>query len=285
MKLSDALQNIQQEREGNTITVYMPSIHQDVKIKSLTTDDLKTLSRIGVFNEFDLNNELLKLYLFDKLLAEDKDTCPINSDNLTQLDFLSFIISLRKLLNNELAFEFTCQACETQFQHKLDLEAEFSNFIFNYEPKTLIFEKLDNSNNIWKFELKSFTMKDYLYYRYYIEKLKEIDMNNPDLLNEEKFLRPMLYISKIYKNDEEIEDWNEQLLGTKIKFFNSLPAELIIDPTGNDESDDFLSQFIKNNFDEEKFIKAIDEIEVKCPNPDCEESYTGLYTFDDFCTF
>ena len=59
MKLADALQNIQKEREENTITVYMPSIHKDIKIKSLTTDDLKTLSRIGIFNEFDLNNELL----------------------------------------------------------------------------------------------------------------------------------------------------------------------------------------------------------------------------------
>ena len=201
------------------------------------------------------------------------------------MDFLSFIISLRKLLNNDLIFEFTCQQCETHFQHKLDLESEFSDFIFNYEPKTLIFEKLDHSDNIWKFELKSFSMKEYLYYRYYVEKLKEIDINNPDLLNEEKFLRPMLYISKIYKNDEEIEDWDEQLLGTKIKFFNSLPAELIINPTGEDNSDDYLSQFIKNNFDEEKFIKAIDDIEVKCTNPECEETYTGLYTFDDFCTF
>lgn len=285
MKLTDALQNIQEERQTNTITVYMPSLHKDVKIKSLTTDDLKTLSRIGVFNEFDLNNELLKLYLFDKLLAEDKDTCPLNSSNLTQFDFLSFIISLRKLLNNELLFEFTCQHCETHFQHKLDLEAEFSDFIFNYEAKTLIFEKLDNSNNIWKFELKSYSMKDYLYYRYYIEKLKEIDINNPDLLNEEKFLRPVLYISKIYKNDEIIEDWEDQLLGTKIKFFNSLPAELIIDSTGENENDDFLSKFIKNNFDEEKFIDAIDDIEIKCTNPECGETYSGLYTFDDFCTF
>ena len=60
MKLSTALQNIQEERQSNTITVYMPSLHKDIKIRSLTTDDLKTLSRIGVFNEFDLNNELLK---------------------------------------------------------------------------------------------------------------------------------------------------------------------------------------------------------------------------------
>ena len=285
MKLESALKNIQEERESNTITVYMPSIHKDIKIRSLTTDDLKTLSRIGVFNEFDLNNELLKLYLFDKLLAENKDTCPLNSNNLTQLDFLSFIITLRKLLNNDLIFEFTCQQCNTQFQHKLDLEAEFSNFIFNYEPKILTFEKIDNSNNIWKFELKSYSMKNYLYYRYYVEKLKEIDINNPDLLNEEKFLRPVLYISKIFKNDEEIEDWNDQLLGTKIKFFNTLPAELIINPVGEDESNEYLSQFIKNNFEEEKFIKAIDDIKIKCTNPECGESYSGLYTFDDFCSF
>ena len=287
MKLSEALQNIEQERQLNTVTIYMPSIKKDVKIKSLTTDDLKTLSRIGVFNEFDLNNELLKLYLFDKLLLKDEAENQISADTLTIFDFLSFIISIRKLLDNDLVFEFTCQQCETKFYHKLDLEAEFSEFIFSYKPEIKVFEKLDNSNNIWKFELKSFAMKDYLYYRYYIEKLKEIDINNPDLLNEEKFIRPVLYISKIYKNDEEIEDWNEQLFGSKIKFFNSLPAELIINATANDDEkdEDYLSNFIKNNFSEEKFIKAIDDIEVICPNKECNEVYTGLYTFDDFCTF
>ena len=285
MKLSDALKDIQNERNANTITIYMPSIHKDVRIRSLTTDDLKTLSRIGVFNEFDLNNELLKLFLFDKLLAEDKNSCPISADTMTMLDFLSFIISIRKLLNNELSFEFTCQQCETRFQHVLDLESEFSEFIFGYEPKTLSFEKIDNSDNIWKFDLKSFSMKNYLYYRYYIEKLKEIDVNNPDLLNEEMFIRPVIYISKIYKNDEEIEEWNEQLLGTKIKFFNSLPAELIINPAGTDDSEEYLSQFVKKNFMEEKFIDAIENIEVICTNPECGETYTGLYTFDDFCTF
>lgn len=285
MKISDVQKTLNTERSENTITIYMPSIKKDLHFRHLNTEDLKTLSRIGLFNDFDLNNELLKLSLFDKLLAEDTSVCPLNAESITQIDYLAFIIGLRKLLRNELIFEFTCQKCEQAFHYKFDLEAEFSNFIFNFELHTEIFEKMDNSNNIWKFELTNYTMKNYLYYRYYIEKLKEIDVNNPDLINEEKFLRPLLYISKIYKNDEEIEDWKVQLLGEKIRFFNLLPAEITIDSTGEDVDETYLSTFISKNFLEEKFIKAIDDVIVKCTNEECEEEYTGLFTFDDFTTF
>ena len=285
MKLSDIQKSLSQERAENTVTIFMPSIKKDLKFRHLNTEDLKTLSRIGIFNDFDLNNELLKLSLFDKLLADPIESSPLTAEKITQIDYLAFLIGLRKLLRNELSFEFTCQQCEKRFVHKLDLEAEFSDFLFNYEKKILYLEKLDNLNNIWKFELTSYTMKTYLYYRYYIERLKEIDINNPDLLNEEKFLRPLLYISKIWKNDEEIEDWNNQLLGEKIRFFNALPAELIIDSTGADLDDTYLSTFIAKNFIEEKFIKAIDNIKIICPNEECKEEYTGIYTFEDFSTF
>lgn len=285
MKLSDVQKTLNAERAENVFTIYMPSIKKDLKFRHLNTEDLKTLSRIGIFNDFDLNNELLKLSLFDKLLAEPVFESPLTSNNLTQIDYLSFIIGLRKVLRNELIFEFTCQECEKKFKHKIDLEKEFSDYIFNYETVVTYFEKMDNSNNIWKFELTNYTIKMYYYYRYYIEKLKEVDPNNPDLINEEKFLRPVLYISKIFKNDEEIEDWKEQLLGEKIKFFNSLPAEITIDSTGYDEDDSFLSTFISKNFIEEKFIKAIDEVKTICPNKECKEEYTNLYSFDDFTTF
>ena len=146
-----------------------------------------------------------------------------------------------------------------------------------------MFEKIDNNDVIWKFELESYTMKDYLYYRYYIERLKEIDVNNPDLLNEASFIRPVLYIKNIWRNDEQIEDWKDQILSAKIKLLNALPSEVILDVKNTELTDACLSNFIKDNFDEEKLFQDIEKMQVECPH--CKELYEGLFSFDDFFTF
>jgi hypothetical protein len=283
MKLNDLKLFLNEENGQHTTNIYIPSIKREIALKPLTTANVKTLSRIGIFNEFDLNNELLKLSLFDKMSIETKESCGIDSESLTQIDFLSFLIGIRRLLDNTLAFSFTCQECEKEFTHSIDLEAEFSKYIFSYQRKQIMFEKIDNNDVIWKFELESYTMKDYLYYRYYIERLKEIDVNNPDLLNEGAFIRPVLYIRNIWRNEELIEDWKDQLLSAKIKLLNALPSEIILDVKNSKETDACLSNFIKDNFDEEKLFQDIEKIQVVCPN--CGETYEGLFSFDDFFTF
>ena len=241
--------------------------------KPITTADVKTLSRIGVFDEFDLNNELLKLSLFDKLSIESKETSGIDSASLMQIDFLAFLIGVRKLMSNELTFSFTCKKCEKKFDQVINLEDKFSDYIFNYTKKNATFEKLDNQDNLWRFELESYTMKNYLYYRYYISRLKDIDSSNPDILNEATFIRPVLYIKKVFKNNEEIEDWEEQLLSTKIQFMNMLPTEVVLDPNANRKfnPNSCLSNFIVDTFDEEKLFKEIGEMGITCPY--CGERY------------
>lgn len=285
MRFDDITKFLKEESGQHTTNIYIPSIKRDVPFKPLTTSDVKTLARIGLFNEFDINNELLKLALFDKLVIESKESCGIDSDSLTQIDFLAFLIGIRRLMNNELSFSFTCRKCEKKFDHSIDLETEFSNYIFNFERKDTTFEKIDHQDVIWRFELTDYTMKDYLYYRYYIDRLKDIDSNNPDILNEASFARPVLYIKKIYRNDEEIEDWPEQMLANKIKLLNMLPNEVILDPRTHKRFDpkSCLSNFIIDTFDEEKLFKDIEKMSVKCPN--CGEEYSGVFKFDDFFTF
>jgi uncharacterized Zn-finger protein len=283
MKFTDLKNFLNEENGQHTTNIYIPSIKRDIPFKPLTTANVKTLSRIGVFSDFDLNNELLKLALFDKLSIETKESCGVDADSLTQIDFLSFLIGLRRLMDNTLTFSFTCQNCENEFKHTLDLEAEFSKYIYSYQRKNFIFEKIDKNDRIWKFELESYTMKEYLYYRYYIERMKEIDTNNPDVLNEASFIRPVLYIKRIWLDDSEIEDWNEQILSNKIKLINSLPSEVIIDIKNEDNPNDCLATFVRHNFDEEKMFVDIDKLEVTCPH--CKEVYNSLFDFDDFFTF
>ena len=99
MKLKDAMQ-ILQKNDGNHINqIYIPSLGRKVMFGQLTTADVKTLTRNNVFDEFDLNVELLKLSLFDKLCSEDLSSENISSHTITQIDYLSFLIGIRQLLD------------------------------------------------------------------------------------------------------------------------------------------------------------------------------------------
>ena len=100
------------------------------------------------------------------------------------------------------------------------MEDKFNDEIQSFTRKQMMFEKNDNNGNKWKFELSSYTMKDYLYFKFYLEEIKHIE--NEDYQND-ILLKPLLYISKIYENDEEIEDWKEQNFLNNLNFFKKIP--------------------------------------------------------------
>lgn len=288
MKLKDLEIWLQQESGQHTTNIFIPSIQRDIPFRPITTADVKTLSRIGLLNSFDINNEMVKLSLFNKLSVESKESSGIDADSILPIDFLSFLIGIRKLLNNELAYSFTCKECNKKFEHKIDLEELFNPYIFGFKKQTLTYEKIDNNNDVWKFVLEDFTMKNYLYFRYYIEKLSEIDSNNPDVMNEAIYARPILYIKEIWKNDEKIEDWAEHILPDKIKLINMLPSEVIVDSRIRRDNDipnpnASLASFITENFGFEKMYNEISNMTVKCPH--CEQKYSNVFKFDDFFMF
>lgn len=111
-------------------------------------------------------------------------------------------------------------------------------------------------------------MKDYLYYQFYLEEFKNLtDEEEVD----DTFLIPLLYITKIYENNEEIEDWKDQTLLNKLNFLKKIPNEIIFNIQKNNSSNDFLLSFIKTNFDEEKINTFTENFEVTCPT--CNEKY------------
>ena len=157
----------------------------------------------------------------------------------------------------------------------MDLEQVFNPLIQKFQRKNIIFEKTDYNNITWKFELNSYTMKDYLYYKYYLEEKKKYE--NEDI--NDILTKPLLYITKIYRNSEEIEDWKDQTFPNKLKFFNSLPPEIMLNSKSTNQNN-FLITFILNNFDEELLEKEVQNFEVICSS--CNKKYTNVYSFNDF---
>ena len=162
------------------------------------------------------------------------------------------------------------------FNNSFDLEQVFNEEIQTFIRKNLTFEKVDHTGTKWNFELNSYTMKDYLYYQFYLEEMKNI---NEEEFIDEIFLKPLLYITKIFKNDEEIDDWNEQTFLNKLRFLKTIPGEIFVGTQKNFSKDDYLLTFIQNNFDEERINEFVSNIEVQCTN--CGEKYNHVYSFED----
>jgi hypothetical protein len=311
MKLTEAANIIQKANGAHLDKIYIPSIGREVFFYPLLTSDVKTLTRINLFDDFDIQVEALKLGLFDKLCSEDisndaiisdiddipeeeaslrTPTSPypkLNSKTITQLDYLAFLIGIRQLLNNNINFKYTCvnPDCGESFEETIDLYEIFNEDILAFKRQTRYFEKIDEkTGNIWKFELTNFTMSDYLYYRYFLEKLKEKDKNNPEVIFERRFIRPILYIKNIWINDEIIEDWQDSLLPDKLLFWNKIPPEITLNTKDSDVlKDATIYNFIHNNFAEEKLFMKIKEMYTTCPH--CGKKYGGVYDFDNFFIF
>ena len=295
MKITDAVKILNQPTGQHLDKIYIPSLGKEVMFHPLTTADVKTLTRMSFIDEFDLNVEGLKLGLFDKLLAEDlsdtavkdetgKELFPaISAKTITQIDYLSFLIGIRSLLNNDLSYTFTCNQpnCFKQFEHVIKMNEEFEGLIYGFKRQNEIVEFLDEkTSNIYKFELTNFQMTDYLYYRYFMEKLTEADSTTPDIMFEDKYVKPILYIKNIWINDEIIEDWPALSIPDKLDFWNKLPPNITINDVGSNNT---VYKFIHDNMFEEKLEEHINKITVTCPQ--CGKKYEGLYSFDNFFMF
>jgi hypothetical protein len=181
-------------------------------------------------------------------------------------------------------FSFTCnnEKCKQQFDHTIYLDEEFKDIINKFERKNLFFEKVDErTSNIWKFELTNFTMESYLYFRYFITRLSEVDENSPDVAFETKYVKPILYIKNIWLNDELIEDWPALSLPDKLQFYNKIPPDITINTLGT--KDDTIFNFIRATFTEEELEEQINNMTVTCPH--CQTIYGGIFSFDNFFTF
>lgn len=295
MKLIDAVKILEKPTGQHLEQIYIPSLGREVIFRPLSTADAKTLARMNFVDEFDLNVEGLKLGLFDKLCTEDlSDTAVKNEDGselypaisaktITQIDYLSFLNGIRRMLSSDIKYQFTCNNpdCLKSFEYSLNVDEEFNDIIYNFKRQTEFFEKLDdNTGNIYKFELTNFSMTNYLYFLFFLDKLEEIDDNSPDLNYSGKFVKPVLYIKNIWLNDELIEDWPELTLPDKLSFWNKLPPNVTIN-NGNHNITVFSK--IKEVFDEEKLEEHILNMKVTCPH--CGTEYGGVFNFDNFFTF
>lgn len=294
MTLEDAKKTMNQINGKHLEQIYIPSLGRTVFFKPLTTADAKSLTRISFDGSFDVNVEMLKLSLFDALCTEDLSKIEIKDENgvvypslesktLTEVDYLSFLCGIRQLLDSDVSYSLTCQnkECKQIWKHVVKVQEIFKDQIKNFKRQTAFFEKEDEkTGNIWKFELTNFNMVDYFYFRYMINAIKEKDPNSPEVINEGKYVRPILYIKNIWLNDEKIDDWNNIVLPDKLEFYNQIAPSVTINSREKEEN---LYEFIQKTFIEQTIEKKMLNYTVKCPK--CGREYGGVFQLENFFIF
>lgn len=293
MNIQDVVTFLNQSTGQHFEKIWIPSQKRDVHFRPLTTADVKTLLRTSTVSEFDLANEIIKISLFDKLLIEQD--IPVNSKNINKIDYLSFLMGLRQILGNSVKFKFTCLHCNQTFEYEIDLEDIFGEFLMNFDLETQSHEYvyLDPKTCIeWHFNLKNYSMMDYLFYRFYMNQLKSLDQSNSENVIGKRYIIPILYCDEIWfkvgDESEQIEGWKNLEIQDKIEFFNKhIPAKMMLDITTNKKKRvaETLPEFVEKRFAEYQIEKIIDELPVKCPNLKCGKEFKGAFDVDSFFTF
>jgi hypothetical protein len=298
MKTTDAVKILMDKSGSHLDKIYIPSLGREILFYPLSTADVKTLTRMSFIDEFDISVEGIKLALFDKLCTEDlSDTAvkdekgveifpAINAKTITIIDYLAFTIGIRQMLNNDLTYKFTCYNeeanCDKEFEYTIQLDKQFDDIIFNFKRQREFYEKIDEkTGNIWKFELTNFSMYDYLYFRFFMNKLQDADIESPDVEFEDKFTKPILYIKNIWFNDQLIEDWPTLAFPDKLSFWNKIPPNITINSSGTNFKT--LADFCIATFWEEKLQTEIEHMQVQCPY--CKKTYNSSFRFDDFFSY
>lgn len=284
MNSTDAIKILQEANGKHLQKIYIPSLQQYVFFYPLSTSHVKTLTRIDFIDKFDLSCQLLKLNLFDKLCTEDLSNKNINAHTITEIDYLSFLIGIRQLLKNDITFSFICKKCGKSFDKTIKLDEQFDAIIEKFRPQHHIFQKLDETTEkIWKFQLTNYSMESYLYYKFVLQELaaKSINgKNSVNLINQNRFLKPILYIKNIYLNDELIEDWPSLSFPSKLSFFNKISPNVTINQTKTNQT---LFGFIRKTFYEEQIERHIKGMTVTCDG--CNTTYKGVFELSNFFIF
>ena len=125
-------------------------------------------------------------------------------------------------------------------------------------------------------------MESYLYYKYVLEELanKMHSENDTSILNQSKFLKPILYIKNLYLDDQLIEDWPQLSFPSKLAFFNKISPNVTLNSTPSNKS---LFEFIKQTFFEQKLEQHIQNMTVTCDN--CNKTYKGVFELGNFFIF
>lgn len=276
----NAVMNMLEESSGESISeVYIPSLEKEVGFKPLTVGMQKSISKMSLDFEMDIDYQFLKMSILQTLCVDDK----IDFKTLTEVDFIAMLAQLR--VNNftePVKLIVNCNKCSKKFNMEVNMEQiiesckKFENKSLEVEKKTTIKDK----EMIFKFELAESTIISNLEYMKYLEVINKDDNKVVDINNSRVLAYPLKFIKNVYINNQQVvkkegEDtliFNQLPMAEKIDFIDNLPPKLY------SEKDDGVLQTTLNEFPHQRLLNLFPK--VKCPY--CKKKMEGVLTNDSF---
>ena len=261
--------------------IYIPSLKKEVGFRPLTVGMQKSISKMSIDFEFDLDYQLLKVSTLKTLCIEDIDFL-----KLTEVDFIAILAQLRQNNFTEpLTLILNClnPECKKQYNFNINLE-QIIQKCKEYERHTEMIKKqaqIGDEMVEFTFELQESTVMSNLEYLHYTKLISEnneedvVDINNSQLL-----AYPLKFIRNIYIGgqqitqtiDGEVKPFSDLPMIEKIRFIDTLPPKVY-----SEGKNSVLSQVLKH-YPHSRLLSLFPT--AKCPY--CKTKREGVVTNDSF---
>ena len=275
------------EKHGKSIhQIYIPSLKREVAFKPITVDQQKTVSKALLDSNQDQYNSL-RIYcaLIQSACVDDK----VEISSLTDIDRIKIMFDLYRLNSYEEKMDFKCNACNANFDFKIDLK-RFSEEIQNnkfFENSTDTYVISDEVNGLrYVFELSYPTVVRVL------ELYKDLSKDNISIKNN---ISDKINIDvMLYKQTEYAKLCIKGLLLETIAPTESSSAPIVVDFEKYDVAglQKIIGELPRNIFYNEEYgllKKIIDDYinpltrisqDVTCPS--CQKKYDGIISVQTF---
>jgi hypothetical protein len=263
MNTKDIIKNIPNKEGAAFFSVYLPSMDKDLRIKHLSINEQKIISKLSISedtNIFASEADLAKIAVVEVNSLE-----PIELYGMDLRDFFILCCALRKEnYINPLSIDYTCPKCQESFDESIDFDLLIENATeFEKEIKTT---SLKTSAGEAQIHIGIPNHVDLVMLEMYYDRVGK----TRDVVPTEKYIDYVICcIKKIeFKNEdawEEVEDFTEMAYLDKVGFMEEIGADI---------------EEIAKSFGDVGMLTSEFFYPIKCPN--CKNELSTFVDTSDF---
>lgn len=271
MNVESFMKILQKTNAESCYNVAVPSLGKNVKFKSMTVSQKKSIAKVVIDSEAPVDAHSIKIALIKELMLDDN----IDIYKLNIIDMVAILSQIA--MNNIIDFpemKFDCAKCNNEVKFRIDYE-KITNNCMSFKMNNLE-KEYEMCNVKYKFSLSESLMQDVLMFLTIKNLLaKQYNMNDKDDL--EKYSEEILpyyttsCINAVYINGENVDNMDFK---SKIEMLSYIPADFMYNANSG------LIKLAISNFSPNRYDSLFNV--VTCPF--CDDKKEGLLTIENFFT-
>jgi hypothetical protein len=268
MNVESFMQLLKKNNAESCYNVAIPSIGKNVRFKSMTVSQKKSIAKAVIDAEAPSDAHGIKIALIKELISEDVD---LNKFNIVDMIAVLCQISMNNMIDYP-EMKFTCNKCKNDVTFRIDYDAITKNCV-DFKFNTIV-KEYEFKNIKYKFTLSEPLMNDVLMFltiKGLISKTYDLQNKVQNNLYAEEVLPyyAMTCVNAIEIDGQAIEDASFK---NKIEMLNYIPADIMYNVNNG------LIRVSALDFAPGRYDKVFNTI--VCPV--CDDKKEGLLTIENF---